>query len=125
MEELQKKLQTELDSLKSAQKEYHKAISQRQTLDGQLNENMVVKTELDLMKPDGEVYKLIGPVLVKQDLDEAKQNVAKRMDYISGELKRIEDTINALDSKQETHREKLGKLQQQFQQEQVKAAMKA
>lgn len=42
--------------------------------------------ELDLMKGDNAVYKLIGPVLVKQDLDEAKQNVTKRMDYIKGEL---------------------------------------
>lgn len=42
--------------------------------------------ELDLLKDDGEVYKLIGPVLVKQDLTEAKHNVAKRMDYIKGEL---------------------------------------
>lgn len=38
------------------------------------------------MKGDSEVYKLIGPVLIKQDLEEAKQNVVKRMDYIKGEL---------------------------------------
>lgn len=38
------------------------------------------------MKASGEIYKLIGPVLVKQSLDEAKQNVTKRIDYITGEL---------------------------------------
>ena len=32
------------------------------------------------------VYKMIGPVLVKQDIEEAKSNVQKRIDYISGEL---------------------------------------
>ena len=32
------------------------------------------------------VFKMIGPVLVKQDIDEAKQNVQKRIDYISGEV---------------------------------------
>ena len=32
------------------------------------------------------VYKLIGPVLVKQDLDEAKATVAKRLEYINGEM---------------------------------------
>jgi prefoldin beta subunit len=32
------------------------------------------------------VFKLIGPVLVKQDLEEAKQNIAKRMAYIRNEL---------------------------------------
>lgn len=45
-----------------------------------------MKNELDLLKDDGEVFKLIGPVLIKQDLEEAKQNVGKRMDYITGEL---------------------------------------
>jgi prefoldin beta subunit len=38
------------------------------------------------MKANAEVYKLIGPVLVKQDLEEAKQNVAKRIHYINTEL---------------------------------------
>lgn len=55
-------------------------------MDGQLNENIAVKKELDLLKQDNDVFKLIGPVLVKQDLEEAKQNVTKRMDYISAEL---------------------------------------
>lgn len=38
------------------------------------------------MKADADVFKLIGPVLIKQELEEAKQNVAKRIDYINGEL---------------------------------------
>jgi prefoldin beta subunit len=38
------------------------------------------------LKEDANVYKLIGPVLVKQDLAEAKANVKKRMEYISAEL---------------------------------------
>lgn len=42
--------------------------------------------ELDLVKKDQEVYKLIGPVLIKQDIEEALQNVNKRLDYIKGEL---------------------------------------
>lgn len=42
--------------------------------------------ELDLLKEDANVYKLIGPVLVKQDLAEANANVRKRIEYISAEL---------------------------------------
>lgn len=38
------------------------------------------------MKEDANVYKLIGPVLVKQDLAEANANVRKRIEYISAEL---------------------------------------
>ncbi|XP_046751040.1 prefoldin subunit 6 [Diprion similis] len=125
VDEIQKKLQAELDKFKIAQKDYHKALLQRQQLDGQLNENTAVKQELDLLKSGNEVFKLIGPVLVKQDLEEAKQNVVKRMEYISAELKRTEDLIATLDKKQDTHREALAKLQQSFQQAQLKAAMKA
>lgn len=38
------------------------------------------------MKPSNVVYKLIGPVLVKQDQAEAKSNVEKRLEFIRGEM---------------------------------------
>ncbi|XP_046996957.1 prefoldin subunit 6 [Schistocerca americana] len=124
MEKIQEEIQRKLDEYKTVQKDFHKAVSQRSQLEGQLNENTAVKTELDLLKKDAEVYKMIGPVLVKQDLEEAKQNVAKRMDYIRGELKRADDTLASLEKQQESHRAALTKLQQQFQQAQMKMAKK-
>nr|CAG4648440.1 EOG090X0MQF [Moina brachiata]SVE93417.1 EOG090X0MQF [Moina brachiata] len=122
---LQKRLQQEVEKYKALQKEYQTVISSRQQLDSQLTENSGVRDELNLLEVSANVFKLVGPVLVKQDLDEAKQNVNKRIDYISGEIKRLEKTIEDLDKKQDVQREALGKLQQQFQQAQVKAAMKA
>lgn len=122
-EEIQKKFQTEIDKFKQVQKDYHKVLNQRQQLDGQLNENIAVKKELELLKPEDDVFKLIGPVLVKQDLEEVKQNVSKRMEYISAELKRMEDTIAMLDKKQEGIRETLEKLQKLIQQAQVKVSL--
>ncbi|XP_071444310.1 prefoldin subunit 6 [Hetaerina americana] len=124
-EEVQRKMQLELDKFKQVQKDYQRAVSIRQQLDGQLSENTLVKDELDMLKPGAEVFKLIGPVLVKQSLEESKQTVSKRMDYIKGELKRQEDLLQDLDRKQDLHRESLNKLQQQFQHMQVKAAMNA
>jgi prefoldin beta subunit len=41
--------------------------------------------ELDILDEDTNIYKLIGPVLVKQDWVEAKANVDKRIEYIVGE----------------------------------------
>lgn len=41
---------------------------------------------MDLLSEDANVYKLIGPVLVKQDLAEANANVRKRIEYMSAEL---------------------------------------
>lgn len=51
-----------------------------------LQNNLLAFQELDLLKSSSTVYKLIGPVLVKQDLDEAKATVGKRLEYITGEL---------------------------------------
>lgn len=42
--------------------------------------------ELDLLEDDAPVFKLIGPVLMKQDLEESKQNVAKRLELIEREM---------------------------------------
>ncbi|XP_017889415.1 prefoldin subunit 6 [Ceratina calcarata] len=122
-EEIQKKLKGEIDKYKQVQRDYHKALSQRQQLDVQLNENIAVKKELDLLKADDDVFTLLGPVLIKRDLEEAKQNVAKRMEYISSELKRVEELISTLDKKQDSQRETLDKYQQMFQQAQMKASL--
>jgi prefoldin beta subunit len=51
--------------------------------------------ELDLVKEDSTVYKLIGPTLIKQDLVEAKANVSKRLGYISNELTRLAAQLRA------------------------------
>ncbi|KAK0159673.1 hypothetical protein PV327_010766 [Microctonus hyperodae] len=125
MEEIQKKLQAEVDAYKLIQRDYHKALINRQQLDGQLNETTAVKDELYLLKPGNEVFKLIGPVLMKQDLEEAKQNVNKRIEFITNELKRTETLITDLDTKQELHRSTLDKLQQMFQVAQQKATLEA
>ncbi|XP_034177222.1 prefoldin subunit 6-like [Osmia lignaria lignaria] len=122
-EEIQKNLKTEIDKYKQVQKDYSKAMIQRQQLDAQLNENIAVKKELDRMKAEDDVFKLVGTVLIKQDLEEAKQNVAKRMEYISSELKRVEELITTFDKKQDTHRETLEKYQHMFQQAQLKASL--
>ncbi|CAD7081363.1 unnamed protein product [Hermetia illucens] len=118
---IQKKLQAELEQFQAGQKDFSKLVQQRQILEGQLNENKCVLEELDLLKSENLVYKLYGPVLVKQDLQEARQNVGKRMEYIKKELKRCNDTLETLEKKQDKHRESLQKLQQQYQ---VAVAMK-
>jgi chaperonin cofactor prefoldin len=56
--------------------------------------------ELKLLDEDANVFKLIGPALVKQDLVEAKSNVTKRLEYIQAEIDRIETNIKAIELKQ-------------------------
>lgn len=115
-------MQTELEKFKGIQKDLQKFITARQQLDAQLNENKVVQEELDVIEADGNVYKLIGPVLVKQDLEEAKQTVAKRIEYITAEIKRNDTSIKEVEKKRSASQEVLGKLQQQYQQFLTKAA---
>lgn len=115
MAKVQEQLQLALESYQKLQKDIQKLVTGRQQLDAQYNENKIVKDELDVLEAGANVYKLTGPVLVKQDLAEAKLNVQKRLDYIQGELKRHEKSIKDLQSKQESQRETLAKLQQQYQ----------
>ena len=49
------------------------------------SENEMVMQELNLVEKDADsvtVYKLIGPVLAKQEYSEAKNNVKTRLDFI-------------------------------------------
>lgn len=71
------------------------------------------------------MHKLIGPVLVKQDLEEAKMNVAKRLDYIQSEIRRVEKQKEDLEKRQEGHRDVLTKIHTQLQQLQVRSAAKS
>lgn len=66
--------------------------------------------------PSEQVLKLVGPVLISQALDDAKQNVQKRIDYINAEVKRQEARFKELERKQDAQRETIQKLQQTLQQ---------
>ncbi|TNN51850.1 Prefoldin subunit 6 [Liparis tanakae] len=114
-EALQKKLKVEVEKYSQMQKDVSKGMSARQKLETQLAENNIVKEELDLLDTANTVYKLIGPVLVKQDLDEAKATVTKRLEYINGEIQRYESLLKDLEKKSDNHRELLSSLQQEYQ----------
>ena len=130
VEMLQKQFNEAATSLQTVQRDYSKVLQDRQTLDSQLNENrqvtflswcsisdtlMQVKEELDLAGDGTKVFKLIGPALINQDLTEAKGNVEKRIEYISGELKRKDDLLATMDKKQDEAREKMQEVQIQMQ----------
>ncbi|KAK5865149.1 hypothetical protein PBY51_016336 [Eleginops maclovinus] len=124
-EAIQKKLKAEVEKFRQMEKDVSKSVSTRQKLETQLAENNIVKEELDLLDTTNTVYKLIGPVLVKQDLDEAKATVTKRLEYINGEIQRYESLLKDLEKKSEQHRELLSSLQQEFQKAQGLSVGKA
>ncbi|OCT66163.1 hypothetical protein XELAEV_18042420mg [Xenopus laevis] len=124
-EQLQEKLQAEIAKYQQLQKEISTTMSARQKLEAQLTENNIVKKELAFLDDSNTVYKLIGPVLVKQDLEEAKSTVDKRLQYINGEIKRYETTLKDMEQRSEQHRVSLTKLQQDYQRAQGKGTVKA
>eukprot|EP01025_Chloroclados_australasicus_P012145 TRINITY_DN15550_c0_g1_i1.p1 TRINITY_DN15550_c0_g1~~TRINITY_DN15550_c0_g1_i1.p1 ORF type:complete len:230 (-),score=18.12 TRINITY_DN15550_c0_g1_i1:348-944(-) len=113
-EELKKKLQKQHDEYAG---EYQEIDQQLQKLAQnteeyvrQKTENELVLKELQLLKDDANVFKQIGPCLIKQDMFEAKSNVEKRVEYISGELTRTEKQRNVLEDKKSKLRAALTKL---------------
>mmetsp|Transcript_19667 Transcript_19667/g.32248 ORF Transcript_19667/g.32248 Transcript_19667/m.32248 type:complete len:140 (+) Transcript_19667:95-514(+) len=95
-----------------------------QTLISQRNENEMVKEELEICEKessDATIYKQVGPVLLKNDLSDATDTVEKRLEFISGEIKKIEGFI----SKKEGRYEELGKAIQEMQSAMQKAAVEA
>ncbi|CAL5426077.1 unnamed protein product [Camellia sinensis] len=105
MRELQRELESKGNDLSKLQKDIAKNHQVRKKYTIQLGENELVLKELDLLNEDANVYKLIGPVLVKQDLAEANANVRKRIDYISAELKRLDATLQDLEEKQNSKKD--------------------
>ena len=79
----------------------------------QIMENEMVLKELDLLEEDAQVFKLIGPVLVKQELVEVKTNVSKRIEFIKNDIGRLESSVKAKEKEQEEERSQIAKLQKQ------------
>jgi len=100
---LELKLQQASSEFQQLQADLSRVVEARQRLDAQLSENELVKKvccassifsfhcrdslqEFAQLRSENVVYKLIGPVLVKQDQAEAKSNVNTRLDFIRSEM---------------------------------------
>jgi len=59
-------LEKVIAEVRDMQKDVGKITNQHVNLNSQLTENRLVEQELALLKDDAEVFKLIGPVLIKQ-----------------------------------------------------------
>ncbi|KAL3453428.1 Prefoldin [Aspergillus insuetus] len=105
-------LQTELDGLVDA----------RQKLESQQQENKSVQTEFNSLDDDANIYKQIGPVLLKQDKTEALMAVSGRLEFIEKEIQRIEGQIKDNQDKSDKKRTEIVQFQSQIQQQQAAAA---
>ncbi|EPS95807.1 hypothetical protein FOMPIDRAFT_1025598 [Fomitopsis schrenkii] len=114
---LQDRLQTASTEFQKIQSDMTSAVEARQRLEAQQSENELVKKEFSTLTEKNTVYKLIGPVLVQQDQAEAKANVEKRLEFIKGEIKRIEGQIKDFEEKAEKKKSELVEIQTALQQQ--------
>ena len=62
------------------------SVSARQKLESQQQENKGVQKEFSLLPPESNIYKLVGPVLLKQERSEAVLAVEGRLEFIEKEM---------------------------------------
>jgi prefoldin beta subunit len=58
-----------------------------------------VQKEFSTLSATSQIYKAVGPVLLKQDQAEAKATVDGRIEYIEKEIERIEGQIGGVQKK--------------------------
>lgn len=109
----QQVIQKLTEEFTALQKELTAVVEARQTLESQLQENQSVQKEFNGLDDAANIYKLIGPVLVKQDKSEAIMAVNGRLEFIEAEIARTEEKIKSIQEKQEE--KKIGIMQQQQQ----------
>ncbi|KAJ1506495.1 hypothetical protein HMI55_001155 [Coelomomyces lativittatus] len=108
---MEQRLEISVNQFNTLQKDYAKLVENRQKLEVQVRENEIVDKEFDLLEEDAQVFKLVGPVLLKQEVNESKTNVKKRLEYIRKEIERAEKLIKEAGDKLEKKKIELIELQ--------------
>ena len=88
----------------------------RQKLEAQQQENSAVLQEFNGLAEESGIYKLVGPVLLKQDRTEALSAVNGRLDYIGKEITRTDGRIKEFQAVNEKLQVDMMQLQQKMQQ---------
>ncbi|KAJ5888480.1 prefoldin subunit 6 [Penicillium taxi] len=112
----QKQLQALSDEFQQLQTELEGLVDARQKLESQQQENLGVQSEFAQLDDESNIYKLVGPVLLKQDKTEAVMAVNGRLEFIEKEIKRIEGDITEKQEQGEKKRAEVVQLQGQAQQ---------
>lgn len=93
-----------MEELQQLQSKLQDLIQSRTKLETQYQENKIVKEEFETLSSDSNVYKLMGPVLLKQDKEEAEDNVNKRLEFITSEIEKVEKNIKSTQSSLQSKR---------------------
>ena len=100
--------------------EFQKVFKAKQSLIEKKSENEMVLQEFNLMSDGASVYKLVGPILAKQDVGESKANVEKRIEFITKEIERMDKLEADFQNKVEEKKNNIMKLQEDMRREIMK-----
>ncbi|GMM37933.1 tubulin-binding prefolding complex subunit [Saccharomycopsis crataegensis] len=101
------------------QNDLNELMKARQKLETQYQENKIVLDELTQIKTDKEsnkiveypkIFKQTGSILLPIDFQESETNVTKRIEFITGEITRVEAKVKETNGKLEKTRDELIKL---------------
>ncbi|KAK2792263.1 hypothetical protein FQN52_003740 [Onygenales sp. PD_12] len=122
MADPQKQIQAIGDEYQKLQTELAEIVQAREKLESQQQENKSVQKEFTSLEDDANIYKLVGPVLLKQDKKDAMMAVEGRLDFIDKEISRIEKQIADIQDQSEKKKIEIIQLQTAMQQQQQAAA---
>jgi prefoldin beta subunit len=105
----------EIAQYRDLQDQFHGLRGDLQVLLGQQTENEMVQTELNLLLKDETVYKRVGPVLVLQELDDAKETVSKRLEFIQKEQDKLKTKLQGMEQQLEAKGRHIGEMQSNMQ----------
>eukprot|EP00457_Paulinella_chromatophora_P018501 gb/GEZN01019842.1/.p1 GENE.gb/GEZN01019842.1/~~gb/GEZN01019842.1/.p1 ORF type:complete len:161 (+),score=51.46 gb/GEZN01019842.1/:77-559(+) len=118
---LNQQVQEGLVQMRAVSSEIAQLTGPRTKLQTALNENKLVQQELDLLEEEAVIFQMVGPVLIKRDIEEVKQNVKARIGLVQGQMKDVEKQEKELEEKQGKIRDRILSLQQKFKDDQQKA----
>lgn len=122
---MQKQMEGDVQEIKRIENEYKKVVANKQIMTDKKTENEMVLTEFKLLTDDAKVYKLVGPILAQQDIEESRNNVEKRVEFIEREVARLttleSEFQNKLNEKTASVKKIQGEMQQMVMQMQQKA----
>lgn len=106
----------EVAKFRKVQEDLQKVRNDLQIVMGQLAENEMVQQELQLLDGNANIYKMVGPVLMKNSQEEAKETVGKRIEFITSEKDRLETKGKELEQKGMEISQKVQQMQSALQQ---------
>lgn len=92
-------IDAEIAIFRGLQEQVNRVRSDLQLVLGQQTENEMVLQELELLDTNAHVYKMVGPVLIRNSLDDAQDTVKKRLEFIVAERKRLEEKGRELEQR--------------------------